>query len=626
MTSGRQPFLHDAVVAVWAPTQMWSRPSGDLEAASDGIFHGDRRFVSGMRLTVAGDRVEPLDLAVISVDRVTFDAAVRQIDDATPDPHVRLTRERRVSAAHIHETITLRSVVSEHLATEVEIALVPDFSSLSDVKAGSAPPQSWGASEDGHGVEVSHGTSKLLVTAPGARIVAEGEQLRIRWPISLGPGDVSTIAWSIELTDPTLVVRAADPAPPRALPTATSNHRLNRWTERALDDLSGLRLALPEHPADAFLAAGAPWFLTLFGRDSLWAARLLLPLDLELAGSTLRVLARLQGVKNDPATEEEPGKILHELRSSTLRLPGEGIVLPPRYYGTIDATALWILLLVEADNAGLDERETAALLPHLRAACEWMVNAAPPDGFIAYSDRTGGHGLANQGWKDSGDSIQWRDGALADGPIALCEVQGYAYAAATGAAELLDRFDQPGGEDLRGWAAALRERFRERFWVTTPEGHYPAIALDRDGAAVDSLTSNIGHLLGTGILDANEARDVADLLVSDSMSAGFGVRTLSSGARGFWPLSYHAGAVWSHDSAIIAWGMHRAGLDDHAMVIVNQLARAAEAFDYRMPELYAGDAAADRPRPSPYPAACRPQAWSAAAAVTASAIARAVSA
>lgn len=250
----------------------------------------------------------------------------------------------------------------------------------------------------------------------------------------------------------------------------------------------------------------------------------------------------------------------------------------------------------------------------MRAALDWIVGGTGDD-FLRYVDRTG-KGLANQGWKDSDDSVQWRDGALAAGPIALCEVQGYSYEAATGAAALLDSLGEPGAEPLRDFAAGLRHRFHERFWVHTPEGRYPAVALDRDGRAVDSLASNIGHLLGTGLLDADQEREIAALLSSASMSSGFGVRTLSARSAGFWPLGYHTGSVWAHDTAIIARAMAKAGRLDQAVAIVGGLVDAAEAFGYRIPELHGGDARADRPAPVPYPAACRPQAWSAAAAVT----------
>jgi glycogen debranching enzyme len=377
--------------------------------------------------------------------------------------------------------------------------------------------------------------------------------------------------------------------PADAAVPATTDPRLRRWLDRAAGDLSALRLALPAHPDDAFYAAGAPWFFTLFGRDSIWAARLALSQDPSIAASTLRVLARLQGTKKDPATAEAPGKIPHELRSGALSLPNEGVHLPPLYYGTVDATPLWVCLLADARDAGMPEDEVRELLPSLRAALGWMTDHgdASGSGFIDYVDETG-HGLANQGWKDSGDSIQWRNGRLAEGPIALSEVQAYAYEAAVRVRSCSTPWARTAAT-LRSWAADLRTRFRTAYWVTTSEGRYPAIALDAHGAAVDTLTSNIGHLIGTGLLDPDEERACAALLLGDSMSSGFGIRTMSSGAAGFWPLSYHGGSVWAHDTAVAVHGMLRAGLRAEAASVARQLVDAAEGFDYRMPELHAGD-------------------------------------
>jgi glycogen debranching enzyme len=387
--------------------------------------------------------------------------------------------------------------------------------------------------------------------------------------------------------------------------------------DAAVGDLDGLRLTMAGHPDDEFYAAGAPWFFTLFGRDSLWAARLALAADVGIAASTLRVLARLQGDRVDIATAQQPGKIPHELRSAPLALPGEDVLLPPLYYGTVDATLLWVCLLADAFDAGMPRDEVEALVPALRAALTWMTDYGDGSGhgFIDYIDESG-HGLANQGWKDSGDSIQWRDGSLAKGPIALCEVQGYAYEAAQRGADVLDALGEPGGDELRAWAAALRERFRAAYWVQTPEGRYPAIALDADQRPVDTLTSNIGHLIGTGILDTAEEAHVASLLLGESMSSGFGIRTMSTGAAGYWPLSYHGGSVWAHDTAIAVHGLSRAGLHTEALQVVEGLLAAAEGFDFRVPELYSGDASSISRQPTPYPAACRPQAWAAAAAVT----------
>ena len=307
-----------------------------------------------------------------------------------------------------------------------------------------------------------------------------------------------------------------------------------------------------------------------------------------------------------------PGKILRELRRREFVLAG-GQHLPATYYGTVDATPLWISLLHDAWRWGLAEARVGELLPHLQAALDWLATDADPDGdgFLEYLDTTG-HGLANQGWKDSGDAVRHHDGRLADPPIALAEVQGYAYRAALDGAALLDAFGRPGADRWRDHAAALADRFRAKFWV---DGGYPALALDRDKRPVDSLTSNIGHLFGTGILNPAEERAVATALGSEAMSGGHGLRTMSTNDAGFAPLSYHCGSVWTHDTAIVAAGLARAGFPAEAATLIDGLLTAAETFDYRLPELHAGHARAALSRPMPYPAACRPQAWSAAAAV-----------
>ena len=241
------------------------------------------------------------------------------------------------------------------------------------------------------------------------------------------------------------------------------DRRLTRLLDRSLDDLRGLRLAEAAAPHDVFLGAGVPWFLTLFGRDSLWAARMMLPLGTDLAASTLRVLARRQGTRIDPNSGEAPGKIMHELRRDEFAVPGNGLHLPAAYYGTVDATMLWVNLLHDAWRWGLADNEVADLLPHLEAALGWLADHADSDGdgFVEYID-TSGRGLSNQGWKDSGDSVRFRDGTLADAPIALAEVQGYAYQAATNGAALLDAFGRPG-------AAALARLRRPR----SPNGSAP---------------------------------------------------------------------------------------------------------------------------------------------------------
>lgn len=607
-----QPLLDDAVIVLEAPTQVWSDATGRMGTAPiHGIYHGDIRHIRALEISVDGTELESIGCSSPTPRHVVFTDLLRGLDDESADPKVRLDRERTAAAGHLTERIRLVSHLDASVSTTVAVRLEPDFSPMQVVKAGMASAALW----EWDGVDCRTADARFALTAEHASVRAAGRHLVMEWDVTVPPRGAVELSWNVVLEDPTLVVGAAVPSVLTA-PVTPADPRAARWLDRARADLAALKLVLPEHPDDAFYAAGAPWFFTLFGRDSIWAARLALAADPAMAGSTLRVLARLQGQTTDAATAEAPGKIPHELRSTEISLPGEDVHLPPLYYGTVDATPLWVCLLADARDSGMPLAEVRGLLPALRAALDWMIvhGDASGSGFIDYVDESG-HGLANQGWKDSGDSIQWRDGRLAEGPIALSEVQAYAYEAAVRGADLLDEIGEPGAERLRGWASALRERFRAAFWVTTDEGRYPAVALDAEGAAVDSLTSNIGHLIGTGLLDPDEERECAALLTGPTLSSGYGIRTLSTGAHGYWPLSYHGGSVWTHDSAIALHGMLRAGLDDQAHEIAGQLLDAAEGFDYRVPELHSGDTKVAGGRPLPYPAACRPQAWSAAAAV-----------
>ena len=607
-----QPLLADAVIAFDAPTQVWADDAGRMGTSPiHGIYHGDVRQIRAVEMLVDGSSLESIACSSPTPQRVILTDVLRGLDDESADPKVRLDRERVVAPGAFSERILLARHLGGPARIALTVHLTPDFAPMQLVKAGMSAETVW----EWDGTTCRAGDAAFTLTAPGASVSSDGERLTLRWDVEVAPHGAASVDWSLVLTDPTLVV-TSPAAPVAEALEAPVGPRAARWLQQATADLAALRLAIPDHPDDAFYAAGAPWFFTLFGRDSIWAARLALDVDPRIAVSTLRVLARLQGTKHDATTAEAPGKIPHELRSGALSLPNEGVHLPPLYYGTVDATPLWVCLLADVHDAALSTDELREFLPALRAALNWMTEHgdASGSGFIDYADESG-HGLANQGWKDSGDSIQWRDGHLADGPIALSEVQAYAYEAAVRGAALLDALDEPGADELRTWAADLRARFRDAFWVTTTEGHYPAIALDAHGAAVDTLTSNIGHLLGTGILDAEEERACAELLTADSMSSGYGIRTMSTGAAGYWPLSYHGGSVWTHDTAIAVHGMLRAGLVDDAQAIAGQLLDVAEGFDYRVPELHSGDTRIPGGRPVPYPAACRPQAWSAAAAV-----------
>ncbi|MEY9210835.1 amylo-alpha-1,6-glucosidase [Thermobifida halotolerans] len=613
-----QPLLHDSVIVFRAPTQAWSGRDGDMgDAAVHGLYHGDTRVLRAARVRVDGRTPEAISLSTAGASRATFVSLPRHLDGPGADPRVRFERERAVADGSLTESLTLRSRVGHTVRTVVTLELEPDFSTMHAVKAGIADAGAeWSAEPVAGGARVRSGETVATVASDGS-IAVDGSVIRVRWEIEVPPHRSQTMTWSVAVEDPSLVVVAARGEPEWAgFEASSGDPRLDRWVSTALEDLAALRLARPDQPDDAFLAAGAPWFFTLFGRDSIWAARFLLPLGTRLAASTLRVLARLQGRVDDPVTAEQPGKIMHELRSTPFEVPGEGMTLPPVYYGTVDATALWVCLLADAWEAGMPEEEVRELLPTLRGCLDWLTGPADSDGdgFIDYIDRSG-RGLANQGWKDSGDSIQWRSGTLAEGPIALCEVQGYAYEAAVAGARLLSHFGEPGAAGLGAWAAALKSRFASSYWVSTPEGRYPAVALDARKRPVDTLTSNIGHLIGTGVLSPSEEKDIAALLVDSTMSSGFGLRTMSTGAAGYWPLSYHGGSVWTHDTAITIRGMRRAGLHEEAGILTEGLLAAAESFDFRLPELHSGDPRSSFSAPSPYPAACRPQAWSAAAAL-----------
>jgi len=624
MTQPLQPLLHDSVVVLTAPSQAWSAADGRIDGHGiHGFYHSDLRVLDHVLLSVGG--AVPEHIATASPDAATtvFTALARGIDDATADPRVRIGQRRTVAAGSLGERIVVRNALGEGLRTTVEVELRADFSPMQKIKAGlsgSEYPVTVDRGEGnagGEAVVLGSGPVTARVSARGATATVDGRNVTLHWDVDVPAHGEAVVEWSTGVDDPTAVVAGAVPSPEwSAFRATTGDSRLASWLDRAVADLQALRMSTVEHPNDVFLAAGAPWFFTLFGRDSLWAARMLLPLGHEIAASTLRVLAEYQGTESVAETAEQPGKIMHELRPGALVIPGEGVVLPPLYYGTVDATALWICLLHDAWRWGMPRDEVQALLPHLEAALAWMrdYGDSDGDGFLEYIDTTG-HGLANQGWKDSGDSIQWRDGTLADGPIALCEVQGYAYEAAIGGAALLDAFDRPGGDAWRGWAADLKQRFADAFWIADPAGAYPAVALDAAKRKVDTVTSNIGHLLGTGILDADQAALVARRLVSPELSSGYGLRTMSTDSAGYWPLSYHGGSVWAHDTAIAITGLARDGFRAEAAQLSDGLLAAAAGFGYRMPELHSGDSASETSAPIPYPAACRPQAWSAAAAV-----------
>jgi hypothetical protein len=609
----RQPYLFDLASCVNAPSLILSSRDGQIrEGGVQGWMYADRRMLSRLRLTVGG--VEPVGLGddLPGASGAAFRGVVPGLGDPIDDPTVYVDRRREVGHDALTETVNVTSAAQTDVHVDLAVEAASDFSAMARVRTG-RPGPALAAEATDDGLRWEEGGDSLRLTCDPPPDHVDSSTGTMSWSRDLGPGGALTVRLSAQariVEGP--LFRGATAAPWSRPRVRCVDRRVPAVVMQGLDDLEGLLLR--DGPdGDLFVAAGSPWFLTLFGRDSLWTARMLLPLGTDLALSTLRALARRQGTRDDPDSEEQPGKILHEVRAEPLVL--EHFTLPPTYYGTADATQLFVSCCAEAWRWGADPDAVRGLLPAVERALGWM-EAQAGDGFIRYVD-TSGHGLANQGWKDSLDSVQWADGRLAEPPISLSEVQAYSYQAAMLGADLLDGFDRPGGDHWRDWAEALAGRFRSSFWVEDDEGPYPAIALDRHGAAVDSVASNMGHLLGTGLLDEAESALVARRLAVSEMDSGFGLRTLTSASPRFSRLSYHGGAVWPHDTAIAASGLCRDGFGLEGGALFCGLVRAAPAFDFRLPELYGGDDAEHVSSPTPYPAACRPQAWSAASPIAA---------
>ncbi|MFD9690079.1 glycogen debranching N-terminal domain-containing protein [Kitasatospora sp. NPDC059088] len=611
-----QPFLHDARLSVAAPSFCAARPDGRIGEGADGFYHGDRRILSRLEIGAPGVPEAPIATAELPDGRTVFVTVLRGLGEGTADPATTLERRRELHPGRLVEHCTLHNAGTRPARLRLEIRAESDFAAMDTVKAGRpgtpVEPRAHGA--DGLRWQDGPLTAALTLTPPPHHLDPASGTLGYDLELAPGRSWHAVLECTAEHRDGDLFPAAR--TTPWSTPEITGrDHHLAHWLTRSHHDLRGLLLTDPLRPADTFLGAGAPWFLTLFGRDSLWAARMMLPLGTDLAAGTLRTLARRQGRAVDPATEEQPGKILHEVRRAEQHLD-TGSHLPPSYYGTADATPLWLLLLHDAWRWGLPAEEVEDLLPHAEAALDWLERYADADGdgFLEYVDSTG-RGLSNQGWKDSSDGIRFRDGRIAAAPIALSEVQAYAHEAAVKSADLLEAFGRPGAERWRQWAERLRERFRDRFWTEDEHGRHPVVALDRDKRPVDSVASNLGHLLGTGLLSAEESALVAQRLTAPGLDSGFGLRTLDAATAGFNPLGYHTGSVWPHDTAVAVHGLARAGRPEDAAPLAAGLLRAAAAFDHRLPELYGGHPRERYHRPVPYPASCRPQAWAAASAV-----------
>ncbi len=380
---------------------------------------------------------------------------------------------------------------------------------------------------------------------------------------------------------------------------------LQRLVDRGLGDL---RVLLTDLGYGKFPVAGLPWFGVPFGRDSLIAALQMLAFQPEVAKGTLYTMASKQGAKVDPWRDEQPGKIIHEIRFGELATT-EQIPFTP-YYGTIDATPLFLILLTEYVKWTGDLQVVEDLETNIEAALTWIDQYGDRDGdlFVEYHQEAS-KGIANQGWKDSGDSIVHRSGDYATTPIALSEVQGYVFQAKMGLASIYDKLGNPKAEALREESQKLKIKFDEAFWMD--DVNYYAIALDRDKQQVGTITSNPGHVLFSEMLDEEKAKAVIETLISPKMFSGFGIRTMGTGEAGYNPMSYHDGSIWPHDNSMVLLGMSKIKEQEAANVVIEGLIEAAAHFEYdRLPELFCGY---DRSvgKAVKYPVACSPQAWAA---------------
>lgn len=603
----QQPWLHDLQIAVDGPSTALGDHRGDFGAEpGTGWFVDDRRVLSTWSWTLDGEQPTPVARHTSGAQTRVWMVA-RHLGTNHPDPTVEVHRTRTLAGPVLTETLRVESRDAEPVVTRVVLSMAGDDAMIASVKSG-------------EGTELS-----TLLPAPERSMHRHDVDVDAA-PQPDGQQD-GTWAWDLRIephghAEIVVTVRASRTSPSEFDAEAASGdadfqvavHGDVTWAkavESNLRDLRHLLLTDPVAPADHFVAAGTPWYLTLFGRDSLWSARMMLPYSGRLAAGTLRTLARRQAVAHDPALAAEPGKMLHEARRETFT--GGSLSLPPLYYGSVDSTPLWICLLHDAWRWGMPLEEVRDLLPTLQAALGWMSSMveASQDGFLRYVDEAGA-GLANQGWKDSGDSMRRGDGSIAPAPIALVEAQGYAVEAAHGAAALLDALGEPGGEQWRTWGDDLAERIREHFWVGSGPDAYLAMALDADGRQVDGVGSNMGHLLGTAALTDEENRQVARRLMQPDMLRHFGIGTLSAENPAWNPTGYHSGSVWTHDTAIVLGGLRRAGLREEADAVLEALLRLSVASDHRLPELVGGDPLGDAV--VPYPASCRPQGWSAASA------------
>jgi glycogen debranching enzyme len=638
-------------------------PFGDMHPDSRGLglYDRDTRLLSCSNVRINGSRPVLLQgsmggnyqgviqMTNASVDR-NPDEKVIGNEDGLAGRKLGIARDRVIASDGLAERLTVVNFAENPEAVQVEIELGTDSADIFEVRG-------YPRSERGtllpaavvpgrvtfryDGLDGRRRSTYLAFSEPNVTVTPvdgsdgrpdQGAWLRLSWLWPLGPGESRELTWSIwggqaEVGRPRETRAALFPAPPpiEAAEGAGAYHAWNRGTTIVGTDhelfnltvarsVADLRQLMNEGPDEheRYVAAGVPWFSALFGRDAIITALQSLAFRPQLAIETLLVLAARQATTIDDFRDAEPGKILHELRVGEMASAGELPHTP--YYGSVDSTPLWLILLGATFDWTGDRYLVDRLWPNALAALEWIdtYGDLDGDGFVEYRRRTE-RGLLNQGWKDSHDAIRDRNGREAPLPIALVEVQGYVFDAKQRMAKLARmRGESEFAARLEAEAELLRVRFEKAFWVE--DQRYYALALDGDKRHADAIGSNAGHGLWTGIVDPTRARDVADRLLAPSMFSGWGVRTYASGQPGYNPIGYHTGSVWPHDTSLIAAGLKRYGFNDESNRVVSDVFRAAQHFpEYRLPELFCGFDRDHSATPVPYPVACSPQAWAAGA-------------
>jgi len=620
---------NDLVQILDGNTFVVSDARGDIEASltdPTGLFSFDTRFLSKWILTVDGERLNPLSVDDLQYFQSRF-FLVPGTGTVYVDSKLSVIRTRSVGDG-FHEELTILNHDEKPVNLTVRVEAGCDFADLFEVKDALKKKGKYSTSIEKNRLVLEYNRETFarstMISASGrAKLDENGLTFKVR----VEPHG----SWSTDLDVVTAAGAGGNYVRPKysrdGRPRPNMERSLERWLDdapkvecdwdplkstyrRSLVDLAALRFSPPVAGGRSLPAAGLPWFMTMFGRDSIFTSLQALPFTPELAATTLLALGDWQGVTVDDFRDEDPGRILHEMRYGEMTAFEERPHSP--YYGCADATMLYVVLLDEYERWTGDRKLVRSLEREARAALNWIDEYADlmGNGYVSYKRRNEETGLENQCWKDSWDSISYRDGRLPGFPRATAELQGYAYDAKVRGARLARDIwkDTELADRLEKEAADLKRRFNRDYWVA--DGGYFALALDPDGNQVDSLGSNNGHLLWSGIVDKSKAKSVVANLMGPRLFSGWGVRTLAEGEGRYNPIGYHVGTVWPFDNSFIAWGLRNYGFKDEAATIAAGILDAAEFFDGRLPEAFGGYERSATKYPVQYPTACSPQAWS----------------